>query len=67
MQFCFIKMIFYTADKKTKQGRTFHQRVGGKSEEEIWLVDFYAPWSYIHQYRDDVDNVDDIEEQVTNF
>merc|ERR1719220_1710969 len=25
-------------------GRTFHQSVGGKSEEEIWLVDFYAPW-----------------------
>ena len=43
----FVWTLFFNTDLKSKQGRTFHQRVGGKSEEEIWLVDFYAPWSYI--------------------
>ena len=27
------------------QAKSFHQKVGAKAEEEIWLVDFYAPWS----------------------
>ena len=43
----FFIMIIFDTDLKSKQGRTFHQSVGGKSEEEIWLVDFYAPWLYI--------------------
>ena len=59
--------LFFNTDLKSKQGRTFHQRVGGKNEEDIWLVDFYAPWLYFHQDRDNDDNVDDIEEKVTNF
>ena len=24
--------------------RSFESQVGSKSEEEMWLVDFYAPW-----------------------
>jgi len=28
----------------TLTGKTFHQMVGTKSAEEIWLVDFFAPW-----------------------
>ena len=25
-------------------GRSFHQLVGAKTEEDVWMVDFFAPW-----------------------